>query len=87
MMHYETTSKKIDNCIEVRKNLWTAIIVLSGGLGGLILTISTFNLNIDSLLKLILLVLGISVNYFLFKNLSDCNKEIMVLFKKLDKGE
>jgi len=37
-MDNNALNKRIDNYIDIRKNLWTAIIVTSGGLGGLLLS-------------------------------------------------
>ena len=46
-MTKESVNKKIDNCFEIRKSLWTAIILLTGGLCGVIFSID-FSVNIIS---------------------------------------
>jgi len=86
-MDSELIFKKIDNIIEIRKNLWTTVIVLTGGLAGLLLTMLDFNFGLSYLIKLLLFVLGFIMNVFFVINLSDCNKSINYLLNKLEKDK
>jgi hypothetical protein len=83
-MELEYLKLQINNLMDVRKNLWTAIIVLTGGLSGLLLTVNNFSLNYITITKIVLLILGALTNYFFLKNLSACNSDLTKLFIKAE---
>jgi len=86
-MDKELIYKKIDNLVEIRKTLWTAFIVLTGGIFGLILNImSPFKFNIEFLIKLFIIFIGFYSEYVLISIISDNSKDINNLFNKLEKG-
>jgi len=75
-MAKENIIQEINNCIELRKNLWTAFIILTGGLISLIL-------NVDNFIKLILIIIGSIVWIALIYSVSLINKEIKFYIKQL----
>jgi hypothetical protein len=75
-MNEKQTSKKIENYIELRKNLWATAIVLTGG-------IITILLNLDSLLKLGLVIVGVGVDIIFINLIIEINKDINKLIKKI----
>ncbi|MFH0702452.1 MAG: hypothetical protein V2B14_02795 [bacterium] len=85
-MNREVLNKRIDNLIEIRKNLWTAFIVLTGGTAGLLLSINFIH-NINTYMKAGLFMTGFLADCFLINNISSCNIKIAKLFNKLEKGE
>lgn len=82
-MDNDDTKFEITNYIELRKNLWTGIIVLNGGLAGLFLTFGSLKFDISSCLRISVFVLGVIVNYFFFNAISSANSEIYRLINKL----
>lgn len=86
-MDRELIFKKIDNCFEIRKNLWTTLIVLNGGIAGLILSMSSLLLNTFGLIKIALLIIGIIIDYFLFQATSWNNEKLLTLLNKIETGE
>lgn len=62
-------NRKIDNYIEIRKNLWTAFIALTAG-------IATLLLNVDSIIKTILIVLGSLGEVILIHSITSTNQRI-----------
>lgn len=64
----------------------TAIIILSGGIVGLLLNLN-LDINIESLIKVVLLISGCLIDALLFVNLSTCNKEMNKLFNKIESKE
>ena len=81
-MDKELTYKKIDNCFEVRKNLWTTVIILSGGISGVILT--GFSFTLIGVIKIILIILGIILDYFFIMSIVSANKELHEYFKLIE---
>ncbi len=69
--------KKIKNHIEIRKPLWTILIVLTGSLATLVF-------NLDSILKYILFGVGISLDVFIFNSICEHNRIIEKLIKQLE---
>ncbi|MFH0703006.1 MAG: hypothetical protein V2B14_05655 [bacterium] len=85
-MNREVINKRIDNLIEIRKNLWTAFIILTGGTAGLLLSINFIH-SINTYMKAGLFMAGFLADYFLFNIIISCNIKIAKLFTKLEKGE
>ena len=77
-MNEKQINKSIENNIELRKNLWATTIVLTGG----IITI-LFNLNPISLLKIVLLAIGVGLDVIFISSIIDINKDIHKLIGKL----
>jgi len=73
--------------IEIRKTLWTAFIVLNGGLGGLIVNLSPFNFKIEFIIKIVILFLGLFFYYFLLTSIADVSNSLKKLFNKLEQGD
>lgn len=68
---------RINNLIQLRTNLYTAVIILVGGIFGLSLSIFNTNSNIYELsFKLISLVLGMLFVTVLFSTLQSITKEL-----------
>lgn len=87
-MDKELIYKKIDNLIEQRKILWTAFVVLTGGILGLFFNaISPFRLDIILILKLFVAATGVFFDYILISSIADNRKEIDNLFNKIEKGD
>ena len=75
----EILKQKINNHMDIRKNLWTAFIILTGGIIGLAL-------NIDSIIKIFLLFIGFLSELLLVYSFIINNREIgkcFLQFKKL----
>ena len=62
-MDKEDIKYEINNYIEIRKNLWMAVIVLTSGLVGLVINITDFKFLISDYVKVILLIVGIIIDY------------------------
>jgi hypothetical protein len=77
-MDRETVKLKINNYIELRKSLLTLIIVLTSGTVALLL-------NLDSLIKIVLFIVGIVLNYFFIICFVDSNKSINKLLIDTEK--
>ncbi|MDD3014608.1 MAG: hypothetical protein PHC34_12980 [Candidatus Gastranaerophilales bacterium] len=73
-------SKRIDNCFEVRKNLWTSIVVLTG-------SIVALTLNIDSFIKFFWISLGAFADFILIYSTIKINENIEKLLNKLEEEE
>ena len=86
-MDKDSILKKVDNLIEIRKSLWTATIVLNGGIAGLILSIGDFSLSLGTYIKLALLFLGGLLDYLFINSITTANNDIAKLFTQLEKGE
>jgi len=85
-MDKELIFKKIDNYIEARKSLWTTVIVLSGGIVGLILTISNLFASISNIVKILIIIIGGLLDYFFILTIIILNKEITNYFILIEKG-
>jgi len=68
--------KLIDSLIEQKKTLWAAMIVLSGGIAGLILSLTFPLISIINLPKLFLLIVGSYFDYLFFEGLSAVTKKL-----------
>ena len=84
-MDREDIKYEINNCIEIRKNLWTALIVLTGGLAGLLLNMYNVKLNIEGIIKVGLFISGFVFDYLIFIMLGEVNTEIKELITKFKK--
>lgn len=73
------TNRKIDNHFELRKTLWTAFIVLTGGIAALLL-------NLDSNIKLFLLIIGILADIVLISSITYQNNQIEKLLNQLQEN-
>jgi len=76
-MNNDSIKQRITNHIEIRKNLWTANIVLLGGL-------ATVLLNFTSIMSFILIVTGLIFEIILFQSLVYQNIRIEILLKLLE---
>ncbi len=76
-MTKKAIEEKIKNHIELRKPLWTILIVLTGSLMPLL-----FDLN--NPIKLGLLILGVTLDVFIFNSICEHNKIIERLIKQLE---
>jgi len=72
---------KIYILVEHKKTLWTALIILLGGIGGLLLSLSSFSIDTPSIIKVILLILSFIFLYFLFEGILQINNELNKFFK------
>ena len=84
-MDRELINKKIDNYFEIRKSLWTAIIVLTGGITGLLLSISVFSITIPNIIKLSVIFLGGVLDYLLIMGIASLNSDIVKYFTLIEK--
>jgi hypothetical protein len=72
--------KIVDSLIEQRKMLWTALIILSGGIAGLLISIDKIIFDLQFSIKFILLILGF---FFLNILIDSINKIGQNLTKRL----
>lgn len=84
-MDRELINKKIDNYFEIRKSLWTAVIVLTGGITGLLLSISEFSITIPNIIKLLIIFFGGILDYLLIMGVSSLNSDIVKYFALIEK--
>lgn len=84
MQHQNEINQKLLNYIEVRKNLWTATIILTGGLAGLLLNMSNLTMNYASFIKIGLLTIGVPLNLLFLYSITSINKSIQRLLNKLN---
>lgn len=75
-------NNKIYTVFEHRKTLWTAFIVLLGGIAGLILSIGELIFSFQLITKFALLLIGLILLYFVFDGISDANKAISYCLKQ-----
>lgn len=68
--------KLIDSLIEHKKSLWTAFILLNGGLASLILLLNFPMVSLINFPKLFLLLVGLLLDYILFESLCNTTKRI-----------
>ncbi|MFA6988837.1 MAG: hypothetical protein WC197_02100 [Candidatus Gastranaerophilaceae bacterium] len=73
--------KLTDSLIEQRKSLWTALLLLNGGLVGLALSFSTSTPVAFNLLKIIFLFIGLFLDHVFLVASFDINKRLNELFK------
>jgi len=85
-MAKESLNKKIDNCFEIRKSLWTVVMLLTGSLCGLIFSMD-FSVKIISILKYFITGIGIFLDYLFILSMISINKEIDKLIEIMEKGE
>ena len=77
-MKEESLKKQILGEIEHKKTLWTAQIVLISGLSALIL-------NLNSIPKIILFIIGFLAEYLLLSSIKDTDLRLKNLYKELEK--
>lgn len=68
--------KRIESHIESRKTYWNGLFLLTAGL-------ATLTFNLDSLIKLILAILGILVWFIFVIIIYNINTELEILYNKL----
>jgi hypothetical protein len=79
-MSLSEINRRLDNYFEVRKNLWTAFIVLTGGIVALALR------NTDISTKIFLISAGFFADLFLMHSITKINESVETLLNRL-KGE
>jgi len=79
--------KKIDVNIEIRKLLWATILILTGGIIGLGLSIVGAKDDTLIIIKSILLLLGFWFEYIFISCTIDNSKEIAKFIKQLESEE
>jgi hypothetical protein len=72
--------EKISNYKDIRKNLWATFILLTGG-------IATLLIDINSFIKIILLLVGVLFESSLIFSISIFNEKIEFLIKQIHKKE
>lgn len=60
---------QVSNNIEIRKHLWTVIILITGGIISLLL-------NLDTLIKIILFIIGLSLDILALYTISEINLQV-----------
>lgn len=58
-----------NNLIEDKKILWTVVIVLTGGLVGLLISIDEMGFNFHTIIRIAFFIFGSYVWYYMVKNL------------------
>lgn len=86
-MEKEDIKQKINNYIEIRKNIWTSVIVLTGSLAALIINIADSKFLISGYLKIIFVVIGGIIDYAFISGINSMNNEINKLITKLGKED
>ena len=85
-MDKDLIKEKIENFKDLRRIFWTVIIVLGGGMAGIIFNIHNItSLNILSLIKLTIFLLGLFFFVIFINCMINSNKEIGKLFKLMEK--
>lgn len=79
-MNKDEINAQLNNYINYRNNIWTALLVVSSG------TMAVF-LNLDNKIKILLVIVGILLNILLFALYKDANKNINFYIKELTKKE
>ena len=72
----------INNLIEDKKILWTVVIVLTGGVVGLLVSIDKFSWSIQVIFKIIVCLLGIWILYCMLINLISVTNQIKEKLRK-----
>lgn len=86
-MNYTLIKEKIENYKDIRRNIWTAILLLTGGLAGLLLAMGDLVFNIAGTIKVSLFIIGVFLDALLMNYVADCSKEIIKLLSLIEKGE
>jgi len=68
--------KRIEGHIESRKTYWTGLFLLTAGL-------TTLSFNIDSIIKIVVLILGALAWVFFILTIYNINTELEIFYKKL----
>jgi len=84
-MKSEELKQEINNYIEIRKNIWTVVIILSSGLAGLGISIADFKFHAQDYVKVILFIIGIFLDYTFISSINSINKEIKKLITDIGK--
>lgn len=77
-MDKEAIKLRIKNHIEIRKSLWTVVIILTGGL-------ITLFLNLDSIFKVVLFLIGIPIDIVFMNSIAFNTTKIEGLLKVMEK--
>jgi len=80
-MDKDTLKEKIKNYIEIRKNFWTAMLGLFGGITAL--SISTIN----NPLKNVFVIFGLIFLIFILFSIKFTNEEINLVIKKMEEAK
>jgi len=80
-MDKDILKEKIKNYIEIRKNLWTAMLGLFGGITAL--AISTIN----NPLKNVFVIFGLIFLIFILFSIKFTNEEINLVIKKMEEAK
>lgn len=86
-MDKDYIKEMISNYKDMRRDFWTTVVVLAGGMIGIVFSMNNFVLNIYTVIKAILFIMGISLIILLVNGIAACNKEIYNLFEKLKMGD
>ena len=86
-MNKDYLKEKINNYQDVRKNLWTVVILLSGGITGLIYKVVHFSLTPNSFLDILMLIIASLLDYYFLISVSFHNEEIIKLLNILKEVE
>jgi hypothetical protein len=77
-MKEDSLKQRISGYVEHKKTLWTAQIVLIGGL-------STLILNLNNVPKIILFIIGVFAEYLVLSTIKDTDILLENLYKQLEK--
>jgi len=82
-MDKDFIKEQIENNKDLRRNLWTTVIVLTGGLAGIFFSVNSFTFNLFSIIKTGLFLFGIFIDFIFITEIVSCNKEIYKLIRLL----
>jgi hypothetical protein len=80
-MDKDYIDQTIDNYKDLRRNLWTTAVVLTGGLASVIFSIKCFSFNFIAILKTGLFILGLLLDIAVISEIASSNKEILKLIQ------
>lgn len=81
----DNNSFQFNNLIEDKKILWTIVIVLTGGLVGLLISIDKPQLNFHTIIRVAFFIFGSYVWYYMVKNLMSVTEQLNKFLRKADK--
>lgn len=76
---------QFNSLVEDKKILWTIVIVLTGGLVGLLISIDKPQLNFHTIIRVAFFVFGSYVWYYMVKNLMSVTKQLNNFLRKAEK--
>ncbi len=68
--------KEVDVLIEHKKSLWTTLIILNAGIVGSILSFNSPIICVSNLTKLLLLIIGLFLDYLFLEGLFKTNEKL-----------